>query len=121
CQNNLKQIGLALHNHHDSKGTFPPGGMQTGRNGTACYSNWAIEILPYVEQENIYKLYNQLQLNTAAVNYAAPATKRVQTYQCPSDTLVGLMEAPASGPDTSRQWMHGSYPAVSGIIDTPAR
>src|SRR6202166_3381117 len=50
CSNNLKQIGLALHNHHDVKKTLPPGGMQTGTNGTACYTNWAIEILPYVEQ-----------------------------------------------------------------------
>src|SRR5438132_6738032 len=50
CQNNLKQIGLALHNHHDAKRTLPPGGMQTGRNGAPCYTNWAIEILPYVEQ-----------------------------------------------------------------------
>src|SRR5438067_4222181 len=59
CSNNLKQIGLALHNHHDSRGTFPPGGMQTGANGTPCYTNWAIEILPYIEQQAIYNLYRQ--------------------------------------------------------------
>src|ERR1700730_8111003 len=51
CQHNLKQIGLALHNHHDTKKTLPPGGMQTAQNGTACYTNWAIEILPYIEQK----------------------------------------------------------------------
>jgi len=118
CQNNLKQIGLALHNHHDQVGTFPPGGMQTGDNGTACYTNWAIEILPYMEQANLYKNYNQLQLNTANVNYAAVARARVKPYECPSDSLVGLMEPPASGPDTTRPWMHGSYRAVSGIIVT---
>src|SRR5690242_3745713 len=64
CSNNLKQIGLALHNHHDARGTFPPGGMQTGANGTACYTTWAIEILPYMEQDNLYRGYNQLLLNT---------------------------------------------------------
>src|SRR5215510_8032273 len=57
CANNLKQIGLALHNHHDGVGSFPPGGMNTGQNGTPCYTNWAIEILPYVEQVALYKQY----------------------------------------------------------------
>jgi prepilin-type N-terminal cleavage/methylation domain-containing protein len=118
CSNNLKQIGLALHNHHDVKGTFPPGGMQTGDNGTPCYTNWAIEILPFVEQQAVYSQYNQLQLNTSTTNYNAVATKRIPTYECPSDTLVGLAEAPASGPDTGRPWMHGSYRAVSGVIVT---
>src|SRR5262245_39950174 len=61
CSNNLKQIALGLHNHHDTRGTFPPGGMQTGQNGTACYTTWAIEILPYMEQDNLYKLYDQKQ------------------------------------------------------------
>src|SRR5690349_10159897 len=59
CQNNLKQIGLALHNHHDALGTFPPGGMQTDKNGTVCYTTWAIEILPYLEQSALYGMYNQ--------------------------------------------------------------
>ena len=58
CTNKLKQIGLALHNHHDTRLTFPPGGMNTGQNGTPCYSNWAIEILPYVEQDALYKRYD---------------------------------------------------------------
>ena len=118
CTNNLKQMGLALHAHHDSKGTFPPGGMQTGDNGTPCYTNWAIEILPYIEQDNLYKLYDQKQLNTATANYAAVAMARVKTYECPSDMLIGTAEFPASGPDTARTWMHGSYRAVSGIINT---
>src|SRR5262249_35064121 len=70
CSNNLKQIGLALHNHHDARETLPPGGMQTGQNGTPCYSNWAIEILPYVEQAALYGQYNQLALNNTPGNRA---------------------------------------------------
>ena len=117
CSNNLKQIGLALHGHHDSRGTFPPGGMQTGNNGTPCYTNWAIEILPFIEQDNIYKQYNQTQLNTATVNNLV-GQQRVKTYECPADTLAGTLEAPASGPGSGQQWMHGSYRAVSGIVVT---
>lgn len=117
CANNLKQIGLALHNHHDVKGTFPPGGMQTGNNGTDCYTNWAVEILPFMEQEALYKKYNQALLNTTATNLAV-GQQRVPTYECPSDQLAGKLEQPASGPGSGQQWMHGSYRAVSGVIVT---
>ncbi len=117
CSNKLKQIGLAMHNHHDAKGSFPPGGVQTANNGTICGTNWAIEILPYIEQQALYNLYVPTQENTSTANYNAIATKRVPTYECPSDQLAGTLEIPASGPDTSRQWMHGSYRAVSGVIN----
>jgi prepilin-type N-terminal cleavage/methylation domain-containing protein/prepilin-type processing-associated H-X9-DG protein len=113
CANNLKQIGLALHNHHDVVGTLPPGGMQTGRNGAACYTTWAVEILPYMEQDALYKQYNQLALNETAANNLV-GQQRVKTYECPSDTLVGRLEKPASGPGSGLQWMHGSYRCVSG-------
>ena len=43
CANNLKQIGLALHSHHDTRKAFPPGGVQTAQNGTSCYTTWSIE------------------------------------------------------------------------------
>jgi prepilin-type processing-associated H-X9-DG protein len=114
CANNLKQMGIALHAHHDAIGTLPPGGMQTGPNGTVCYTTWSIEILPFIEQDNIYRRYRQLEVNTSTANYNAVAMQRIKTYECPSDGLVGLAERPASGPDTSRNWMHGSYRAVSG-------
>lgn len=133
CQNNLKQIGLALHNHHDAKGTFPSGGMQTGQNGTNCYSNWAIDILPFMEQDNLYRQYNQTVVNEHPLNLFV-TQQSVKPYNCPSDSLAGRLEEPASGPRAgggsngqipavtvpsrgSNQWMHGSYCAVSGIIE----
>jgi prepilin-type N-terminal cleavage/methylation domain-containing protein/prepilin-type processing-associated H-X9-DG protein len=120
CENNLKQIGLALHNHHDVRRMLPPGGMQTGVNGTVCYTNWAIEILPYIEQDPLYKRYNQFQLNTSANNNAI-GQHRVTIYECPSDEHLGLMEDPASGPGSRQLWMHGSYRANSGKAnDLPA-
>jgi prepilin-type N-terminal cleavage/methylation domain-containing protein/prepilin-type processing-associated H-X9-DG protein len=120
CANNLKQIGIALHAHHDAVGTLPPGGMQTGVNGTACYTNWAIEILPYLEQGNLYRQYNQAQLNTSAANNLV-GRQRVKTYECPADQHLGLAEDPASGPGSGQVWMHGSYRANSGRAnDLPA-
>ena len=52
-QNNLKQIGLALHNYHDAMGAFPPAVVRD-KNGKALYS-WRVLILPYLEQDVIYK------------------------------------------------------------------
>src|SRR2546427_5434704 len=60
CQNNLKQLGLALHNYHDANGSFPVGVRMpytqasndplTGGMGNPFGPNWAVFILPYIEQ-----------------------------------------------------------------------
>jgi len=114
CSNNLKQIGLALHNYHDARGNLPPGGMYHGACCTPpTYTNWAIEILPYIEQDNLFKQYRQTELNTSANNNLV-GQQRVKTFECASDGLAGRLEAPASGPGSGQQWMHGSYRAVSG-------
>jgi prepilin-type N-terminal cleavage/methylation domain-containing protein/prepilin-type processing-associated H-X9-DG protein len=114
CVNNLKQIGIALHNHHDVKLTFPPGALNTGHNGTPVYTTWTVEILPFMEQQALYNQYDQSQVNTAAVNRLV-GQQRMVPYECPSDPVRFKLEPPASGPDTSNNWRHGSYRAVSGI------
>src|SRR3954462_423014 len=59
CSNNLKQIGLALHNFHDTRGNLPQGGTQPA-GGSAGDPNdrtqwsWAYHILPYIEQDTIF-------------------------------------------------------------------
>src|SRR5687768_7775375 len=117
CTNNLKQLALGLHNHHDAIGTLPPGGMY---HGICCtpptYTNWAIEVLPYVEQDNLYRLYRQNELNTSTANNLV-GQERVKTMECPSDTMKGKLEAPASGPGSGQQWRHGSYKAISGKLN----
>src|SRR5262249_51935733 len=62
CSNNLHQIGLALHNYHDTNGSFPPGsesdrglGVTTGSNN--YFGPWSMFLLPYVEQQNLYALF----------------------------------------------------------------
>jgi prepilin-type N-terminal cleavage/methylation domain-containing protein/prepilin-type processing-associated H-X9-DG protein len=51
CQNNLHQLGLALHNYHDSNGKLPQGVNQTY---PYQYWSWMAQVLPYVEQGNLY-------------------------------------------------------------------
>ena len=55
CSNNLKQLGLALHNYHDTYKAFPPGQWMPKKNVTHC---WLALILPYIEQGPLYQKYN---------------------------------------------------------------
>src|SRR5271166_4097594 len=59
CMNNLKQMGLALHNYHDANQSLPPGYFSTmpyvdGATDTAPGWGWAAFLLPYLEQGNVY-------------------------------------------------------------------
>jgi len=87
CQNNLKQIGLAMHNYHSSYGTLVGG---VGRNG-CCWGVWTIPILPYIEQDNLFRIYvNYGGLDTTGPRYGgAPNTgvtrTRLSIMTCPSD------------------------------------
>lgn len=67
CLNNLKQIGLAFHNHHGALSYFPSGGsFRSWPNlnggvphvGAQQQGSWAFQILPYIEQDNLYKCGN---------------------------------------------------------------
>src|SRR5262249_28294717 len=86
CANNLKQMGLALHHHHDVLGAFPPGyaaafPYRDGATDTAPGWGWAAFLLPYLEQDNLYQ-----QLNFAQPVPNSPAIQTaVKFYLCPSD------------------------------------
>jgi prepilin-type N-terminal cleavage/methylation domain-containing protein/prepilin-type processing-associated H-X9-DG protein len=86
CQNNLKQMGLACHNYHDSKGKLPPaltGGTST-LEPSVRYTTLHVYLLPYIEQENLYRLFPTG--NTSYSAHYAAGTNRVKTYLCPSST-----------------------------------
>src|SRR5262245_29379358 len=54
CLNNLKQIGLAAHQYHNIRGSFPAG-MQF-QNNKALFSSWLTQLLPYIEQDNLWAI-----------------------------------------------------------------
>ncbi len=131
CTNNLKQIGLALHNHHDSLGAFPDGvhrNQGAAPPSTQNYTlsetpirrfNWTIAVMPYIEQDNVYKLWNMTSFNANRGVTGDPATvswRIIKTYVCPSDSLnmggVDTISDGASSPP--RHWGLTSYGANAG-------
>jgi prepilin-type N-terminal cleavage/methylation domain-containing protein/prepilin-type processing-associated H-X9-DG protein len=91
CQNNLKQIGLALHNYHDAHRAFPPGYRASGpysdgATDTAPGWGWGALVLPYLEQENVSLAINYNLAVEHPQNAAAVGTM-IKTYLCPSDFL----------------------------------
>ncbi len=74
--NNLKQIGIAMHNHHDVKNEFPPA---TGD------LSWRVHILPYIEQNNLHRRFDQTQPWDSPKNRSF-SDAVVKTYQSPLDS-----------------------------------
>ncbi len=89
CKNNLKQMGLALHNYHDTFGTFPPGwigvdaGMASAHEGVNG-AGWGTMILPYLDQSPLFGRFNP----NVGIEDPLNDPFRLQTltvFRCPSD------------------------------------
>jgi prepilin-type N-terminal cleavage/methylation domain-containing protein/prepilin-type processing-associated H-X9-DG protein len=87
CANNLKQLGLALHEYHDVNKTFPPAYVNKGgsylNSGFPFTHGWAPFILPYVEQQALYDRYRWDVPQYAPENGPVIATQ-LKVFQCPS-------------------------------------
>jgi prepilin-type N-terminal cleavage/methylation domain-containing protein/prepilin-type processing-associated H-X9-DG protein len=82
CQNNLKQLGLALHNYHSSYETLPPGSNPQGFT-VVCL------LLPFIEQDNIYRQINFTAPANSAAN-AGPTGMTIKLLLCPADRTTLL-------------------------------
>ncbi len=93
CVNNLKQLGLALHNYHDSLGAFPMGYAARGRfvdgvTDTAPGWGWGAMILPQLEQGPLFNSIN-FGLNVEAPQNTTALRSVVGAFACPSDPTEG--------------------------------
>ena len=100
CRNNMHQIGLALHNYHDTHSTFPPAGIAGNGSSTApCYtsdsymqSGWAL-LLPFLDETAIYNAINFSKAYHVAGEAAANTTAYAQQLNqllCPTSTETSL-------------------------------
>jgi prepilin-type N-terminal cleavage/methylation domain-containing protein/prepilin-type processing-associated H-X9-DG protein len=131
CSNNMKQCALAIHNYNDVNNQMPfaayAGPQIQWNDENNIGPNWMIMILPYVEQDNLYKQFNTpiqnyiswYQTNGATGTFndqtwRAIATSTVKTYQCPSDPKINTPFTRLPGPTGTQNWTRSSYAANAG-------
>ncbi|MCR9117538.1 MAG: DUF1559 domain-containing protein [bacterium] len=85
CANNLKQIGLSIHNYHDVNNTIPSGNLQANDSDNR-YLTWLVLLLPYMEQNALYDKFDLSLPYDQSPNPAACAIPGISlsAYQCPS-------------------------------------
>jgi prepilin-type N-terminal cleavage/methylation domain-containing protein/prepilin-type processing-associated H-X9-DG protein len=120
CQNNLKQIGIALHGFHDAYNALPPGcasDVAPHGSGGGWGSSWKVFILPYIEQGNIFRQWVFTAGNsgyTNANNMGLVNNLTIKVYRCPASPFPDFYAA------NGVQQMFTTYVGVAGsAIDTP--
>jgi prepilin-type N-terminal cleavage/methylation domain-containing protein len=114
CKNNLKQVGLALHNYHDTMDCFPYGHQQEVTGASHRRDCWYQRVLPYVEQTALYNAY-ETDKTEYIHNIAASATvgyiakQPIAMFSCPSDPTN-----PGFGASGSTTAFQGNYVVSAG-------
>ena len=109
CQNNLRQIGIAVQSAHDNSGHYP-----TGRNGVDQFAvSWSFELLPFLEQQNVFESHVPTERVDAPANSQAMRTA-VSTYYCPS------RRSPAADRDFDNDGFATTTPGVAAGGDYAA-
>jgi prepilin-type N-terminal cleavage/methylation domain-containing protein/prepilin-type processing-associated H-X9-DG protein len=120
CQNNLKQIGLAMLNFESSKQAFPAGFSYHHDGSERCWG-WATFIMPFTEQATLYdqldpenrKLHDVCVSSATAADRAALQTP-IAGYRCPSDTTEALNNLQSFGPSAPFQIATANFVGSSG-------
>lgn len=131
CMGNMRQIGLAVLGYESARRSFPAGSTtDTPALYGPYYSTWTVDILPFIEQAQLYELWKG-KTNTAnpllpvpicggdlkqSFQTTAIRETSVPIYTCPSDFDTKSLVKPDSGSSTDMgmSWAPGSYRAVSG-------
>jgi prepilin-type N-terminal cleavage/methylation domain-containing protein/prepilin-type processing-associated H-X9-DG protein len=137
CTNNLKQLGIAGHAYHDTLGRLPPAVLMpyaqanndplTGGAANPFGPNWAVFILPFIEQQALYDVAKPLtypgtnnlsNLTSYNLSWRQVRGYTVKTYLCPSDAGQNTPFTDPNGAPPEAGWARGNYACSSGSADT---
>jgi type II secretory pathway pseudopilin PulG len=128
CKNQLKQIGLAFHNHHETFKVFPSGGTDWQLNNTrtmvhgvpADYNSqnwgWAYQILPYIEQNVLWSNRNDhVVTETAIVTYLCPSFRGPIIRPYGDGSMRAMMDYTANAGTSWGSWDGAIVPSKTGF------
>jgi prepilin-type N-terminal cleavage/methylation domain-containing protein/prepilin-type processing-associated H-X9-DG protein len=125
CKNNLKQIGLGLHNFESSRHAFPPGFVSTPKGnvvnaeGTDRGWGWGAYILPYLEESSLFQQIDfktNIEANTSPNKELRVAT--LQVFRCPSDSVeLPIFNVTDATGNPITQLAFGNYVGVAGTYE----
>jgi prepilin-type N-terminal cleavage/methylation domain-containing protein/prepilin-type processing-associated H-X9-DG protein len=137
CQNNLKQLGIAGLAYHDAHDRLPPAVMMpyaqagndplTGGSGNPFGPNWAVLLLPFMEQQNLYVMANPYSypgtanlanLGSYNLSWRGVRGTAIKSFLCPSDTGPGVPFTDPLGRPPETGWARGNYACNGGTADT---
>jgi prepilin-type N-terminal cleavage/methylation domain-containing protein/prepilin-type processing-associated H-X9-DG protein len=120
CQNNLKQIALGMHNYHDTFLRLPPGQWNNFYSNDAPWIRgcWVQPLLPFIEQKNLYEIYNSARLTNGDWALVVPNKDTIiKSLICPSDgnsPKTKTRDTNSVNGANVMQGMHVNYAACSG-------
>jgi prepilin-type N-terminal cleavage/methylation domain-containing protein/prepilin-type processing-associated H-X9-DG protein len=120
CQNNLKQLGLAFHNHNDTQRQLPPGQFNTFYQNDAPWIRGCLvqPILPFIEQDNLYKIYDAARQTNGDWALLCPNKDTIiPAFVCPSDPnspKTQTIDTNNVGGVNVVQGLHTNYVTCSG-------
>ncbi|GIW80127.1 MAG: prepilin-type N-terminal cleavage/methylation domain-containing protein [Gemmatales bacterium] len=121
CVNHLKQIGVAIHNHHDSIGTFPTGGRRPWsttafNSGSSAIMGpgWPFQILPYMEQTSVYNQTTWRAIETSPIKLYFCPSRRPPTFQGGRALMDYASATPANSPWSWDQFWYGNIWGENG-------